>query len=504
MLRLMAVSMLCLLLAACGRHPDEAAMRADVERVLAESFGDGTFQVIGFARRGSATDSTAGQGESRRVAYYDVELELKRDLTLGDWDEPGAASLVTLLGAGPRSIRGVKAGGNAAGDRIVAHASAIYRDEGDRWTFVMPAGFHEAAAPRVETGARERPAHQALEKLADITRSVEAGGSRAAQNVVDLELQRSLARISGRLSRIEQGYPLAAGMDRGEYAAFAGALAALAKERQLRIVPLITGGSEENLELLRGGSVVVALAQADTAHAAYTGSGPFAGRGGFASLRALGSLYPEYVHIVVRGDAGYRTAADLKGARIALGPADSAVRSTLVRALAAHGLEAGRDYEPVGARLGEALPGLRSGAIDAAAHVIGLPATPLRDALGGEGGLRLLPLEAQAAQRLADAGDGTIAATIAAGVYPRQPAAVTTVAVPALLVATDELSRDEAARLVRLVYEGGNDLLAHGSAQGSQVSARTARRGLTLPLHAGADQALAELEAAASGNRTPE
>lgn len=501
MLRLLAMSALCLLLAACGRHPDEAVMHGDVERVLASSFGEGTFQVVGFTRRGSAIDSTAPEGEQRRVAYYDVELELSRDLTLGDWDDPGAASLVTLLGAGPRSIRGVKAGGNAAGDRIVAHASAIYRDDGDRWVFVMPAGFHDAGRPRVETGAPLRPSQAALDRLAEITRSVEAGGSRAAQNVVDAELQRSLARISGRLSRIEEGYPLASGMDRGEYAAFAGALAVIARERQMRILPLITGGSEENLELLRGGSVVVALAQADTAHAAYTGTGSFAGSGRFASLRALGSLYPEYVHIVVRGGAGLRTANDLKGARIALGPDGSAVRSTLIRVLAAHGLEPERDYQPVSTRLGEALPALRRGEIDAAAHVIGLPATPLRDALGsGDGGLTLLPLDQAAVDRLADAGDGTIPASIAAGVYPEQREPVPTVAVPALLLATEELSRDEAARLVHVVYEGGNDLLAHGSAQGSQVSLRTARRGLTVPLHAGAEQALVELEAPVAEN----
>lgn len=495
MIRTLITSGFCLLLAACGGQPDVATIRSDVERVLASTFEEGTFEIADFARRGSAVDSTAGADEERRVIYYDVELELKRDLNLGEWDEPGAASLVSLLGAGPRSISGVKAGGNVVGDRIVAHANAIYRNDGERWTFVMPAGFHDAGQARTEIGTPQRPGREALDKLAEITRTVEAGGSRVAQNVVDLELQRSLARISGRLSRIEQGYPMAAGMDRGEYAAFASALAAIARDQQLRILPLITGGSEENIELLRSGSVVVGLAQADTVHAAYTGTGSFATRGAFPALRVLGSLYPEYVHIVVRGDAGLRDAADLKGKKIAMGPEGSAVRNTLVRVLAAHGLQAGRDYEPVASRLGEALPALRSGEIAAAAHVIGLPATPLRDALDdGEAGLRLLPLSAQAVERLHDAAEGVIPATIAAGVYPLQHEAVSTVAVPALLVATEDLSREEVSRLVHLVYEGANDLLAQGSAQGSQVSIRSARRGLTAPLHAGAEQALAEME----------
>lgn len=494
MLRLLLIVLLSLMMAACGRQPGETLVRNDVDRVLDQTFGDGTFAIASFSRRGSAVDSTAPEGQKRRVVYYDVELELRRDLVLGDWDDPGAASLVSALGAGPFSVRGVKAGGNSAGDRIVAHASAIYREEGGGWVFVMPAGFQEPIQPRLRSGPAPNTAQAALDRLAEITRSVEAGGSPTAQRVVDRELQRSLARISGRLTRIEEGYPLAAGADRGEYAAFAHAWAAIAGEQQLKIAAVATGGSEENLDLLRSGSVILALTQADTAHAALSSSGPFRGQGGFGNLRALGSLYPEYVHIVVREGAVLQTASDLKGARIALGPEGSAVRSTLQRVLAAHGLEQGRDYQAVELRLGEALPALKRGDIDAAAHVIGLPAAPLRNMLGeGEQGLRLLPLADQAVERLTQPDDGTVAARIAAHVYPGQRVPVKTVAIPALLVTTDDLSRDEAARLVRSVYQHGNDLLSRGSTQGSQVSVRTARVGLTIPLHPGAEQALAEL-----------
>ncbi|MOA57346.1 hypothetical protein D3C78_1815050 [compost metagenome] len=48
--------------------------------------------------------------------------------------------------------------------------------------------------------------------------------------------------------------------------------------------------------------------------------------------------------------------------------------------------------------------------------------------------------------------------------------------------------------VVRAVYQTGQDLLAAGSAQGSQVSVATARRGLTVPLHDGAEEGIAGLE----------
>ncbi|MBP6706799.1 MAG: TAXI family TRAP transporter solute-binding subunit [Achromobacter sp.] len=494
MLKRIALIALCLTLAACGRAPDADALRADVERGLTATYGANQFKIADLKRRGSAADSTAPAGETRRVVYYDVELRLDRDITLGAWDKPGAASLVTLLGAGPRSISGVKSSGNQAGDRIVAHASAIYRKDGDAWTLVTPAGFKAAEAPTLDSGTPPTVTRQLLDTLDQITHSVAYSASSTAQHVVQQELERSVSRINGRLSRLQHGYPLAGGPDRGEYVAFARALAGASRSQQIRITPLITGGGAENIALLRAGDVSVALAQADTARLAYEGKGPFADLAPFSSLRALGSLYPEMVHIVVRRDAGLHNVRDLKGKRIALGPQGSAVRATLERVLAAHGMQAGRDYTVIDTPFSASLPALNAGDLDAAAQVIGVPATPLRDALA-QAKLQLLPLDPAAIKALTAGEDGVLMPIdIAAGTYPDQPVAVATVGTAALLLTTSELTRDEALSIVRAVYQTGQDLLAGGSPQGAQVGVATARRGLSVPLHDGAEEGLSALE----------
>lgn len=484
---------LCLLLAACGRAPDTDALRADVERVLASTYGDGLFRITELKRMGSASDSTAPAGEARRVVYYDVELGVGRDIALGAWDQPGAASLVTLLGAGPRSISGVKSGGNQAGDRIVAHASAIYRQEGDDWKLVTPAGFKAAEAPSLDTGAPPPVTKRLLDTLDQITHSVAYSASSTAQHVVQQELERSVARINGRLARLQQGYPLAGGPDRGEYLAFARALSAVARTHQIRVAPLITSGGAENIALLRSGDAVVGLAQGDTARMAYEGRGPFASEGPFTGLRALGSLYPELVHVVVRDDPALRTIRDLKGKTIALGPEGSAVRATLENVLAAHGLQAGRDYKIADTPFAASLPALQAGTVDAAAQVIGVPATPLRDALT-QAKLKLLPLDPAAIKSLTKADADLMPLEIAAGTYPNQPEPIPTIGTAALLLTTANLTRDEALMVVRAVYQTGQDLLAAGSTQGAQVSVANARRGLTVPLHDGAEEGLAALE----------
>ena len=492
MLTRFLVVVCCLVLAACGRQPDGDALQADVQQLLATTYGDGVFTIVELVRQGAATDSTAPEGEDRRIVYYDIVLEFAKDFTLDAWDRPGVASLVTLLGAGPRSISGVRSGGNQAGDQLVAHASAIYRKKGSDWVMAPPPGVSTAQVPALETGGPIPVSRGLLATLDEISSSVARSGSGGGERIVQQELERSVARISGRLSRMQKGLPLAGGPARGEYVAFATALASFESPGQAKISALITGGGADNIEMLRSGDAVLALAQADTALMAYEGAGPFATQGGFTRLRALGSLYPELVHIVVRDEKSYQRVADLKNKKVTLGSQGSAVRATLERVLSAHGLEADRDYTPVDMPFSTALPMLEAGKVDAVVHVIGIPAAPLRDALA-QVYLKLLPLDRTAIQALVNKQPGLMALDIAQGVYPDQNKPVPSVGISALLLTTSDLTRDEAIELVNRVYKKGHDLLVAGSAQGAQVSAASARTGVTIPLHDGADEALAAL-----------
>lgn len=320
MIKRFLVILLCLMLAACECQPDAEQLHQTLEQKLADTFGPDLFKIVQVTRRGSAVDSTAPPDETRRVVYYDVTLELRRDIELGAWDQPGAAALVTLMGAGPRSITGVKSNGNQAGDRIVAHASAIYRNVNDKWERVAPASYTAAEAPALDSDAKKPVTERLLSALDTITNSIPYSASSTAQRVVQQELERSVTRINGRLARLQNGYPLAGGPDKGEYLVFAQALASVARNQQVRVIPLITSGSTENIDLLRNGDAIIGLAQADIALMAYQGKGPFEGYGPFSELRTLGSLYPELAHVVVRQDRSIQRIEDLRGKKISLGP----------------------------------------------------------------------------------------------------------------------------------------------------------------------------------------
>jgi TRAP transporter TAXI family solute receptor len=491
MARLLLVAVV-LMLAACGAEPDTQALRRDVEARIAQALPGGALVVQELARRGSQRDRKGPPGETRRIVYFDAELRLARDMDFGAWDAPGVAGLVSALGAGPKGVSGIASGGNKAGDVVVAHGTALYKREGERWVAVGGGGFRPAQAPAYATNMPSGPAAM-LDEMRKVIESIPKETAPASLAVVQEELTAAQAAIRARLARANSGYAIAAGPEHGQYLRFARALAQAGPER---VVPLVTRGGEENLDLLREGRVQLALAQADAALAAYEGSGPFQQRGPAPALRAIGSLYPEAVHVLARSDAPFASLSDLRGRRIAIGVPGAASRTTVLRVLEAHGM-ALRDFQPRELALADAMVALGRRELDAVLQVIGVPADSVRDALA-EVPLKLLPLNDRAIAQLAAARRGLFAHTIPAGSYPTQPREVRTVATAALLLASAELSETEVGHLTRFVFQKGRDFAAAGSAQGLQVSEATARQGLTVPLHTAAARALAPASAPAA------
>jgi TRAP transporter TAXI family solute receptor len=503
LLRLAAVLLLTLGLAGCGNAPGTDQVKRDLAERLAHAFTADTFEIVSVSARGSARDNTSPPGESRRIVYYDTRLRLTHDIDFGGWNTPGVASLVTLLGAGPKGVQGARSGGNKAGDEIFAHGTAIYRFADGAWQEVAPAGFTLPVAPALDTISPPSASERVIAALQAVVHASPAGTTPAAKAVIDRELTRALATIQARLTRLSQGYPIAAGPEGGQYVRFVQALQAT-KPLGLTFQALITAGSVDNLALLRQDDVLLAMAQGDVAMAALFGQGPFQSQGPFPVLRALGSLYPEPLHIIVRADSPARSVRDLTHKRIGIGPAGSGTQATAIRVLSAYGLERGRDYEANEAPLIPALAALEAapaasqgeagGGVDAVMEVIGTPADEVRTAATAMK-LRLLPIDAAVLLELTAKDPALLSGSIAHGSYPGVTEDVPAVVVAALLVTTSALSEAEAAALVKAIYGNPADLLTAGSAQGGQLSVATAHNGVPIPFAAGAEAALRDLGA---------
>lgn len=488
-MRIFCILLTALLLAGCGRGPDEGTLEKDVTGRLAQALPGQTLSFVDFARRGSQSDTKAPAGETRRILYFDAELKLERDFDFGAWDSPGVAGIVSALGTAPKGITGIQSGGNKAGDVLRVHGTALYKRDGDKWLPIVAGGYSPATAPAYATNAPQSEMAEILSSMRKIADSLPGSVNPVTQRIITQELEDAHASIKAALARAEAGYALAAGPEHGQYLRFAQALP---DATTVAVIPLVTRGGEENLRMLREGKVQFALSQADAALDAYEGKGNFAEATPHTTLRAVGSLYPEPVHIIVRADSSFATVADLTGRRVNVGPAGSASRTTALRVLEAHGLSPKKDVVLTNHALNDALIQLRNGRVDAVIQVIGVPADRIRDALAAVP-LRLMPMSRVAIAKLAISRQGYFAHTIPRGTYAVQTEDVPTVATAALLLVGSDISETEVRAVTNYVFGPKQDFAARGSAQGVQVSAANAQLGLSIPLHSAAAKALEDL-----------
>ena len=481
--RFLLISLL-ILLSACSRGPDETTLRADLNQRLEQAFGPDSISIAQFKRQGSSTDNQTTTENERRLIYFDAILKLDKARDFGSWDSPGIANLISLLGAGPRGIKGIASGGNQAGDLLKVHGSLIYQHEDNGWQLVAPQGYSQAQTGHTDSSDSDRE-----QLINTISSSLKLGDDNDKQRqVISEEMNRSLNNIEGRISRMQQGYPLAGGPSSGQYSRFAKALSAIGKSHNINIHPLTTEGGIENLQMLRDGEVILALSQSDAAWQAYSGSGAFSRAGADAELRSLANLYPEPVHVLTTGQ-GPSSIAQLRGKRVNLGQLGSASRDTALAVLAAHGVQISDLEQATSLNLQEALDALRTGKIDALVQVIGLPADALRSA-AERFKLRFIPLQTEAIAQLTQARAGTFAFTISANSYAQQAQSISTVAVSSMLISNASLSAPEAEQLVALIFQNRLGWAELGSAQGAQLSARHALNSYGIPLHDGVSQAL--------------
>ena len=208
------------------------------------------------------------------------------------------------------------------------------------------------------------------------------------------ELDRALQNIQLRLDSGATRVVVATGPAGGEYARFVSSVTARLDQKQA-IEVAYTEGSVANAFLVDRGKARFALVQSDVAAAAVTGAGVFGAVGPLRHLRAVASLFPEPVHVVVRRDAGIETVAGLVGRRVSLGVPGSGTRHTALAVLRAHGLADGSYEDVTSVDPGDALAQLATGTLDAVITVASAPWDQLVQA-GGTGALRVLPLDATA------------------------------------------------------------------------------------------------------------
>jgi TRAP transporter TAXI family solute receptor len=482
-----------LALAGCARGPDEQQVVQAMQQQLDAAMGG---QVLAIERLRLAGSASLKEPPGRLV-YFNAQLRLARDYDFTRWTSHSVASLGALLGAGPKGLIGLNPDGNRVGDVIGVHGTAAFAQEGTGWRLVAnpltgeseparpgPAASVAAVQPRPREAAPPTPSQLALERLSDLVGRPAPATMNPAEHerIVHEELEHAHAALSQRLARQQTRLVVAGGPAGGAYEETIDALAERAKRAGLTLEPIVTEGSVGNIRLLVDRTAQFALVQNDVARNALLGRGRFAGAPQ-PDLRAIASLFPEAVQLVVRADAGIATVADLRGKRVALGPEGSGSRSNALALLEANGLAvdllAAADAVPVP----DALAALGAGKLDAAFVTAHAPAPAIQRLAKS---LRIAIVPIGPSKALVDA--GLVPFTIPARTYPGQDAPVPTVAATALLVARADVPDAQVDALLDLLFVRRE---AAASASVAQIATRTAREGVTIPMLAAADRWLA-------------
>ena len=476
-------------LTGCDSAPDEAATRQVLQERLAAALKPPVTEVTSFRRLGSGPLPAGADGAARRIVYFNAILKLTQDVDFASWNGLNAAAFATLLGASERGVTGIKPSGNKSGDELRVHGSATFVERDGAWQAVpWVAPELGVASPEDNTG----PPSEA-KRLLDQIQALLGGNERALRaTIVTEELGKAYAQMQLRVDRLDRDLVIAGGPEGGEYAGIAALLANRLDGQGVRTRAAATSGSFANVTLVAEGQADIGFIQSDVAAAAAKGTGAFAATGPNAELRALASLFPEPVQIVVPAGSPIASIVELKGKRIDLGLPGSGSRANAEAVLAASGVALSDLAEVKEGGLVAGLTQLAAGEIDALITTLAAPAQTLQQAAAGPG-IKLLSIGPQERTILAGAHPEMVAVTLPPNTYPGQTETVETVGVTALLVGTAAMP-DSTVETVMADMFGGIDFLAAGSVAGSLISKATAQTGVTLPLHPAAERFLLRAE----------
>lgn len=252
-------------------------------------------------------------------------------------------------------------------------------------------------------------------------------------------------------------------------------------------VALTTGGSLDNLEHLLTGKATFAVALSDAA-------AQQAALGSTSSneIAALGRVYENYVHCVVRKDSGIRDFTELASRTVAVGQPGSGTSLTTPRLIEAAGLSpapSGVAATSPGEKtitvkslgLNDGLSALRAGSVDALFWSGGVPTAAIA-AVHKEIGLGFLDLSALIPATRARYGPFYDRVLIPEGSYEGIPA-VWTVGVANLLLCRRDLADATVTRTVELLVGHAEELIPRSSLGVQFLSPESLINTAGLPLH---------------------
>ncbi|WP_252106835.1 MULTISPECIES: TAXI family TRAP transporter solute-binding subunit [unclassified Halomonas] len=244
----------------------------------------------------------------------------------------------------------------------------------------------------------------------------------------------------------------------------------------------VTGASVENMGLIMRGDADMATALADTVYQAYTGTGDFEGRQ-VENTRALASIYPNAVQLVVLAESDIQGIDDLAGKRVSVGAPGSGTELNARAVLESNGISYD-DFTAQRLNFNETADAIRDGDIDAGFWSVGPPTSSIMN-LAATRDIRLISLTDEEIANAQEEEAVFAPYQLEAGLYDGMDEAVQTIGIPNVLVVNADMDEELAYQLTQLLFEHTDELIAvHPAANDTTVE--FTMESTPVPLHPGA------------------
>lgn len=248
----------------------------------------------------------------------------------------------------------------------------------------------------------------------------------------------------------------------------------------LTMVPVVTQGSVENPRLVNSREVDVAITNNNLSVLANKGVGPYK-KAGAMDLKALGSLHFSILHMISLDGSDINGISDLKGKRVAVGPAGGGTIPFLNQVLGLADLSPD-DITPSFLSYADGFSQLSDGNVDAAFALSGYPAGAVMQAQANKK-LKFIPLTAEQIETALSKYPNYNKVVVPADVY-KTDADGTVLGVNNMLIVDGSMSDEAAFQITQAIYDHMDEFRAE-NASARQIEPKRSLE-LKIPLHPGA------------------
>jgi TRAP transporter TAXI family solute receptor len=258
------------------------------------------------------------------------------------------------------------------------------------------------------------------------------------------------------------------------------------KQYNIKATVESTAGSVYNINAVLSDDLEFGIAQSDRQYQAYHGLAEWSKRGPQKDLRAIFSIHPESITLIVSAKSGVRSVTDLRGKRVNIGNPGSGQLQNSKDVLAAFGI----GTNEITAEQVKALeaPGLlQDGKIDAFFYTVGHPNGNIKEATSGRLKVRIIPVTGQGIDALLKKYPYYAKTIIPGKFYPNalNTGDVESIGVKATFVTSKNLDEKIVYAVTKEVFDNLEDFKKLHPAY-SVLTKEKMLKGLSAPIHKGA------------------